>query len=197
LKIRPFEIVNAYQLFVGNQPSVGGHLEDMDYPMNWRYSQPSLVHTDEARLSKTLDSCFGISWGIIRVHNKMTSHQLEYYVIWKLQVSTHTSQQLYLCSKWSKRLWPWQSTSMLKLDLVEWYNVQEIALLTGKKCWIISTSWHLTADTSLFSWTWKQWGGEKAWLVAIGFFTQTQTLFECYKFSSSVSNKIPIQYYGQ
>jgi hypothetical protein len=23
--------------------------------------------------------------------------------------------------------------------------------------------------TSLFSWTWKQWGGEKAWLVANGF----------------------------
>jgi hypothetical protein len=34
MKARPSEIVNADQLFVGNQPSVGGHLEDMNYPVN-------------------------------------------------------------------------------------------------------------------------------------------------------------------
>jgi hypothetical protein len=64
----PSEIVNADQLFVGNQPSVGRHLEDMDYPVNGRHSQPSSVRTDEARLSEALDSRFGISRGIIRVH---------------------------------------------------------------------------------------------------------------------------------
>ena len=56
------------QLLVGNQPSVSGHLEDMDYPVNGRHSQPSSVRTDEARLSEALDSRFGISRGIIRVH---------------------------------------------------------------------------------------------------------------------------------
>jgi hypothetical protein len=91
---RPNEIVNADQLFIGNQPSVGRHLEDMDYLMKRRHSQPSLVRTDEARLSEALDSCFGISRGIIRAHKKMTLCQLENCVIWKLQVSTHTSQQI-------------------------------------------------------------------------------------------------------
>jgi hypothetical protein len=134
----------------------------MDYPVNGRHSQPSSVRTDEARLSEALYSRFGISREIIRVHKKMTSCQLENCVIWKLQVSTHASQQLYMRSKWSKRLWPCHSTSMLKLDLVERYNVAEIDLLTGKKFWIISTSRYLTVDTNLFSWTWKQWGGEKA-----------------------------------
>jgi hypothetical protein len=33
----------------------------MDYPVNERHSQPSLVRTNEARLSKALDSRFGIS----------------------------------------------------------------------------------------------------------------------------------------
>jgi hypothetical protein len=66
----PSEIVNADQLFVGNLPSVGRHLEDMDYPVNGRHSQPSLVRTDEARLSEALDSRFGISRRIIRVHKK-------------------------------------------------------------------------------------------------------------------------------
>jgi hypothetical protein len=45
--------------------------------VNGRHSQPSSVHTDEARLSKALDSRFRISRGIIRVHEKMTSCQLE------------------------------------------------------------------------------------------------------------------------
>jgi hypothetical protein len=34
LKARASNIVNADQLFVGNQPSVGEHLEDMDYHVN-------------------------------------------------------------------------------------------------------------------------------------------------------------------
>jgi len=42
----------------------------MDYPVNGRHSQPSSVRTDEARLSEALDSRFGISRGIIRVHKK-------------------------------------------------------------------------------------------------------------------------------
>jgi hypothetical protein len=49
--------------------------------MNGRHSQPSLVHTDEAILSEALDSHFVISRGIIRVHEKMTSCQLENCVI--------------------------------------------------------------------------------------------------------------------
>jgi hypothetical protein len=53
----------------------------MDYPVNGRHSQPSSVRTDEARLSEALDSCFGISRGIIRVHEKMTSCQLGNCVI--------------------------------------------------------------------------------------------------------------------
>jgi hypothetical protein len=81
LKARPYEIVNADHLFVGNQPSVGGHLEDMDYHVNGRHSQPSSMRTDEARLSEALDSHFGISRGIIRVDKKMTSCQLENCVI--------------------------------------------------------------------------------------------------------------------
>jgi hypothetical protein len=81
LKARPSEIVNANQLFVGNQPSVGGHLEDMNYPVNGRHSQPSSVRTDEARLSEALNSRFGISREIIRVHKKMTLCQLENCVI--------------------------------------------------------------------------------------------------------------------
>jgi hypothetical protein len=36
--------------------------------VNGRYSQPSSVRTDEARLSEALDSRFGISRRIIRVH---------------------------------------------------------------------------------------------------------------------------------
>jgi hypothetical protein len=80
MKARPSEIVNADHLFVGNQLSVGGHLEDMNYPMNGRHSQPSSVRTDEARLSEALDSRFGISREIIRVQ-KMTLCQLENYVI--------------------------------------------------------------------------------------------------------------------
>jgi hypothetical protein len=47
-------MVNADQLFIDNQPSVGGHLKDMVYPVNGRHSQPSSVHTDEARVSKLL-----------------------------------------------------------------------------------------------------------------------------------------------
>jgi hypothetical protein len=81
LKTRPSEIVNADHLFVGNQPSVGGHLKDMDYPVNGRHSQPSSVRTDEARLSEALYSRFGISREIIRVHKKMTLCQLENCVI--------------------------------------------------------------------------------------------------------------------
>ena len=38
MKARPSEIVNADHLFVGNQLSVGGHLKDMNYPMNGRHS---------------------------------------------------------------------------------------------------------------------------------------------------------------
>jgi hypothetical protein len=53
----------------------------MNYPMNGRHSQPSSVRTDEASLSEALDSRFGISRRIIRVHKKMTSCQLENYVI--------------------------------------------------------------------------------------------------------------------
>jgi hypothetical protein len=49
--------------------------------MNGRHSQPSLVHTDDARLSEALDFRFVISRGIIRVHEKMTSYQLENCVI--------------------------------------------------------------------------------------------------------------------
>ena len=81
MKARPSEIVNANQLFVGNQLSIGGHLKDMDYPVNGRHSQPSSVRTDEARLSEALDSRFGISRGIIRVHEKTTSCQLENCVL--------------------------------------------------------------------------------------------------------------------
>jgi hypothetical protein len=36
--------------------------------VNGIYSQPSSVRTNEARLSEALDSRFGISRGIIRVH---------------------------------------------------------------------------------------------------------------------------------
>jgi hypothetical protein len=93
LKARASNIVNADQLFVGNQPSVGGHLEGMDYHVNGWHSQPSYLHTDEARVSEAIDSCFRISRGIIRVFKKMISCQLENCIIWKLQVSTHTSQQ--------------------------------------------------------------------------------------------------------
>jgi hypothetical protein len=53
----------------------------MDYPVNGRHSQPSSVRTDEARLSEALNSHFGISREIIRMHEKMTSCQLENYVI--------------------------------------------------------------------------------------------------------------------
>jgi hypothetical protein len=77
MKARHSKIVNIDKLFVGNQPNVGGHLEDMNYPVNGRHSQPSSVHTDEARVSEALDSHFGISREIIRVHKKMTSCQLE------------------------------------------------------------------------------------------------------------------------
>jgi hypothetical protein len=49
--------------------------------VNGRHSQPSSVRTDEARLSEALDSRFGISRGIIRVREKMTSCQLENCVI--------------------------------------------------------------------------------------------------------------------
>ena len=43
--------------------------------------------------------------------------------------------KLYRHSKWSNSPWPWQSTFMLKLDLVEWCNEAEITLLTWKKYW--------------------------------------------------------------
>jgi hypothetical protein len=49
--------------------------------VNGRHSQPSLVRTDEARLSEALNSRFGISREIIRVHKKMTSCKLENCVI--------------------------------------------------------------------------------------------------------------------
>jgi hypothetical protein len=49
--------------------------------VNGRHSQPSSVRTDEARLSEALNSHFGISRKIIRVYEKMTSCQLENYVI--------------------------------------------------------------------------------------------------------------------
>jgi hypothetical protein len=49
--------------------------------VNVRHSQPSSVRTDEARLSEALDSRFGISREIIRVHKKMTLSQLENCVI--------------------------------------------------------------------------------------------------------------------
>jgi hypothetical protein len=49
--------------------------------MNGRHSQPSSVRTDETRLSEALNSRFGISREIIRVYKKMTSCQLENYVI--------------------------------------------------------------------------------------------------------------------
>jgi hypothetical protein len=81
MKARPSEIVNADHIFVGNQHGLGGHLNNIDYPVNGRHSQPSSVRTDEARLSEALDSRFGISREIIRVYKRMTSCQLENCVI--------------------------------------------------------------------------------------------------------------------
>jgi hypothetical protein len=69
------------------------------------------------------------------------------------------------------------SISKVKLDLVEWYNVAEIALLTGKKCWIISTLWYLYYGYNfvfmhLETMRWWESMASSSWV-----FTQTQALF--------------------
>ena len=59
--------------------------------MNGRHSQPSSVRTDEARLSEALDSRFGISRGIIRVHEKMAMSIRELYSLKATSVDTYIS----------------------------------------------------------------------------------------------------------
>jgi hypothetical protein len=95
MKARPYEIVNADHLFVGNQHSVGGHLKDIDYPVNGRHSQPSSVRTDEARLSEALDSRFGISRGIIRVHKNDFMSTGELCYLKATSVDTYISAIVY------------------------------------------------------------------------------------------------------
>ena len=95
MKARPSEIVNADHLFVGNQHGVGGHLKDIDYPVNGRHSQPSSVRTDEARLSEALDSRFGISRGIIRVHKNDFMSTGELCYLKATSVDTYISAIVY------------------------------------------------------------------------------------------------------
>ena len=63
--------------------------------MNGRHSQPSSVRTDEARLSEALNSRFGISRGIIRVHKNDFMSTGELCYLKSTSVDTYISAIVY------------------------------------------------------------------------------------------------------
>jgi hypothetical protein len=63
--------------------------------VNGIYSQPSSVRTDEARLSEALNSRFGISRGIIRVHKNDFMSTGELCYLKSTSVDTYISAIVY------------------------------------------------------------------------------------------------------